>query len=78
MYHSDFFIGLNGVRILSIIAMLLVFASGIFVLVSDIQAVNRSMKASDTDMTDCDYIEYVHLSYLYRSHSDPLQREHGP
>ncbi|EIW51797.1 uncharacterized protein TRAVEDRAFT_61490 [Trametes versicolor FP-101664 SS1] len=55
--RAYFFIGLNGVRILSIIAMLLVFASGIFVLVSDIQAVNRSMKAPDTDMTDCDYIE---------------------
>ncbi|OJT10923.1 hypothetical protein TRAPUB_12544 [Trametes pubescens] len=55
--RAYFFIGLNGVRILSIIAMLLVFASGIFVLVNDIQAVNRSIKAPDTDMTDCDYIE---------------------
>ncbi|KAI0647571.1 hypothetical protein C8Q79DRAFT_635898 [Trametes meyenii] len=50
------FIGLNGVRILSIIAMLLVFASSILVLVNDVEAVNRSMKAN-TDMTDCDYIE---------------------
>ena len=59
---SDIFIGLNGVRILSIIAMLLVFASSIFVLVTDVQAVNRFMKdASDEDLSDCDYIEYVDL-----------------
>ena len=38
--------------------MLLVFASSIFVLVNDIQAVNRAM-ASPQDMTDCDYIECV-------------------
>ncbi|KAI0689431.1 hypothetical protein BC835DRAFT_1369026 [Cytidiella melzeri] len=52
------FIGLNGIRALSIIAMLLVFASSIFVLVNDIQAVNRFMKdSSDADLTDCEYIE---------------------
>ncbi|KIP07800.1 hypothetical protein PHLGIDRAFT_19086 [Phlebiopsis gigantea 11061_1 CR5-6] len=52
------FIGLNGIRILSIISMLLVFASSIFVLVHDVEAVNRFMKdASESDMIDCDYIE---------------------
>ncbi|EKM55027.1 uncharacterized protein PHACADRAFT_255338 [Phanerochaete carnosa HHB-10118-sp] len=52
------FIGLNAVRILSIIAMLLVFASSIFVLVNDVEAVNNFMKnASDQDFADCDYIE---------------------
>jgi len=52
------FIGLNGVRALSIISMLLVFASSIFVLVSDIQAVNHFMKdSSDADLSDCEYIE---------------------
>jgi len=35
------FIGLNGLRILSIIALLLVFSSNIVTLVHDIQAVNR-------------------------------------
>ncbi|KAH9848867.1 hypothetical protein C2E23DRAFT_738439 [Lenzites betulinus] len=55
--RAYYFIGLNGVRALSIIAMLLVFASSIFVLVNDIQAVNRSMKDPDPNMTDCDYIE---------------------
>ncbi|KAI0636443.1 hypothetical protein C8Q77DRAFT_1092769 [Trametes polyzona] len=54
--RAYFFIGLNVVRLLSIISMLLVFASSIFVLVNDVQAVNRSMK-SNTGMTDCDYIE---------------------
>ena len=57
---QDFFIGLNGIRALSIISMLLVFASSIFVLVNDVQAVNHFMKnSSDADLTDCEYIEYV-------------------
>ncbi|GJE96407.1 hypothetical protein PsYK624_126040 [Phanerochaete sordida] len=52
------FIGLNAVRILSIISMLLVFASSIFLLVNDVEAVNYFMKnATDEDFTDCDYIE---------------------
>jgi len=51
------FFGLNAVRILSIIFMLLVIASNIFVLVSDVQAVNHFMsQASDSDMQDCEYI----------------------
>ncbi|KAI0780401.1 hypothetical protein BD413DRAFT_600042 [Trametes elegans] len=54
--RAYFFIGLNGVRILSIIALLLVFASNILVLVNDIQAVNRALKSGE-DMTNCDYIE---------------------
>ncbi|KAI0784399.1 hypothetical protein C8Q75DRAFT_780028 [Abortiporus biennis] len=56
--RAYFFIGLNAVRALSIISMLLVFASSIFVLVTDIEAVNHFMKnASDSDMVNCDYIE---------------------
>ncbi|KAI0086380.1 hypothetical protein BDY19DRAFT_986640 [Irpex rosettiformis] len=52
------FLGLNGVRALSIISMLLVFASSIFVLVNDVQAVNHFMKnSSDADLSDCEYIE---------------------
>ncbi|KAJ7585018.1 hypothetical protein C8J56DRAFT_789259 [Mycena floridula] len=61
------FIGLNIVRALSIIALLLVFSSNIVTLVHDIQAVNRFLAASKTvsaaanstisDMTDCDYIQ---------------------
>ena len=59
--HADIFFGLNAVRVLSIIAMILVFASSIFVLVNDVQAVNRSI-ASHDDMSNCDYIEYVSLT----------------
>ena len=60
MSPADIFLGLNGIRVLSIISMLLVFASSIFVLVNDVEAVNRFMKdASEADMTDCDYIECV-------------------
>lgn len=58
MWSADIFLGLNGVRALSIISMILVFASSIFVLVNDVEAVNRFMKdGSDADMTDCEYIE---------------------
>ena len=64
------FIGLNVLRILSIISMILVLASSIFVMVTDIQAVNNFMKDSnDTDLTDCDYIEYVPRATL---HTSPL------
>ena len=59
----DIFIGLNAIRAFSIISLLLVFASSIFVLVNDIQAVNRAA-ASSTDMTDCDYIECAPISSL--------------
>ncbi|KGB77660.1 hypothetical protein I307_03527 [Cryptococcus deuterogattii 99/473] len=48
------FIGLNAVRALSIIALLLVFAADIETMVYDIKAIKNP--ASDED--DCDYIEY--------------------
>lgn len=61
------FIGLNIVRALSIIALLLVFSSNVVTLAHDIQAVNRFLAASHqsnnessnstlTDMMDSDYI----------------------
>ncbi|EMD38243.1 hypothetical protein CERSUDRAFT_113404 [Gelatoporia subvermispora B] len=56
-FRTYVFFGLNAVRILSIISMVLVFASSIFVLVHDVQAVNRFMAtASQSDVQDCDYI----------------------
>ena len=65
IFGIDVFLGLNAVRALSIISLLLVFASSIFVLVTDIQAVNKFMKdASDTDLADCDYIESVSFGPL--------------
>ncbi|KZS89332.1 hypothetical protein SISNIDRAFT_469373 [Sistotremastrum niveocremeum HHB9708] len=62
------FIGLNAIRALSIIALLLVFASNILVIVHDIQAVNAFManppSTEDTWSTNstsldmnCDYID---------------------
>jgi len=52
------FIGLNAVRALSIISLILVFASTILVMVKNIQAVNAFVKQNgDSSMQDCDYIE---------------------
>ncbi|KAH9951998.1 hypothetical protein B0H21DRAFT_9100 [Amylocystis lapponica] len=50
------FIGLNGIRILSIISMILVFSSSIFVIVKDIQAVNRFTAQGASALADCEYI----------------------
>ncbi|OBZ69298.1 hypothetical protein A0H81_10925 [Grifola frondosa] len=56
--RAYFFLGLNAVRALSIIALLLVFASSIFVLVNDVEAVNRfTAQGANADMQDCDYIQ---------------------
>ncbi|THH06583.1 hypothetical protein EW145_g3986 [Phellinidium pouzarii] len=61
------FIGLNGIRILSIIALLLVFSSSILVMVDDVRAYNKFISNtqsgsnnsdnSNSTMVDCDYIE---------------------
>ncbi|KAG7092952.1 hypothetical protein E1B28_009254 [Marasmius oreades] len=58
-----FFFGLNAIRFLSIISLLLVFASGIFVMVTNIKAVNvfqagiKSGNATAEEFMECDYIE---------------------
>lgn len=64
----DVFIGLNVVRAFSIIALLLVFSSSIFVMVMDVRAVNEFMaekqSGNNTEtnlMVKCDYIECVSL-----------------
>jgi hypothetical protein len=62
----DIFIGLNIVRIVSLVALFLVVASNIIVLVNDVKAVNRfeaeggevSGSNSNSTMTD-DYIRYM-------------------
>jgi len=60
------FVGLNALRALSIIALLLVFASSIFTLVHDVQGVNRFVAAGKTNasnstsndiLVDHDYID---------------------
>jgi hypothetical protein len=54
--------GLNGVRALSLISLILVFSSTIFVMVTNIKAVNAfeankgTLSANNTSMVDCDYI----------------------
>lgn len=55
------FIALNVIRALSLLALILVFASNIETIVHDIQGVNRFMSdqangTADDDMVDCDYI----------------------
>jgi hypothetical protein len=62
----DVFIGLNGVRVLSIIACLLVFSSSIVTMVDDVEAVNNFIAAGRSNSTsaatvqiNCDYVAYV-------------------
>ena len=53
------FFGLNAVRALSIVFMLLVFVSCVLVLNMDVRAYNHFMNegTANVDMTNCDYIE---------------------
>ena len=69
LLSSDIFISLNVVRLLSIVGLLLVFASSIVVMVDDIEAVNAFVSdrqnpalanSTTVELTaDCDYITYV-------------------
>ncbi|PBK78788.1 hypothetical protein ARMSODRAFT_861833, partial [Armillaria solidipes] len=54
-----FFYGLNAVRFLSIISLILVFASTITVIVHNVKAFNafKANLGNDSDLEDCDYIE---------------------
>jgi len=60
--HAYVFLGLNGVRILSIIACILVFSSSIVTMVHDVEAANnfvatgRSNSTSADSLLNCDYI----------------------
>ena len=58
---ADTFIALNAIRALSIVALLLVFSSSIFVMVTDVRAVNDFVSARQSGNTtmdfDYDYIE---------------------
>ncbi|TFK24861.1 hypothetical protein FA15DRAFT_669065 [Coprinopsis marcescibilis] len=45
--RAYYFIGLNAVRVLSIVALLLVFSSNIVTLVNDVKAVNRFLEAGE-------------------------------
>lgn len=74
-FITDLFISLNAVRVLSIVALLLVFSSNIVTLVNDIKAVNRFMEAGKViaagagqrnatanALSEFDYIPYVFFS----------------
>ena len=67
----DVFLGLNGVRTLSIIACLLVFSSSIVTMVHDVEAVNDFVAAGKSNSTSadslviCDYIAYVIFSFSF-------------
>jgi hypothetical protein len=57
---------LNTVRLISVVSLLLVFSSSIFVIVTDVRAVNAFLGGQTSqDMVDCDYIECVLDSILY-------------
>ena len=53
---SGIFYGLNAVRALSIVALLLAFSGNIIVVVSDIRAVNQSQHDPNSDNGSCGYI----------------------
>jgi hypothetical protein len=53
---SDVFYGLNVVRVLSIVALLLAFAGGIVTVVSDIRAVNKAQTDAHSDDGSCGYV----------------------
>ncbi|KAJ3494450.1 hypothetical protein NLJ89_g10807 [Agrocybe chaxingu] len=59
--RAMYFLGLNAIRVLSLISLILVFSSTILVMVTNIKAVNAFEAAKGTDaassMADCDYIE---------------------
>ncbi|EGN94915.1 hypothetical protein SERLA73DRAFT_188017 [Serpula lacrymans var. lacrymans S7.3] len=55
------FIGLNALRILSIIALLLVFSSSIVVMVHDIEAVNRYVAESSNGTEPIEYGDYDYI-----------------
>jgi Na+-translocating ferredoxin:NAD+ oxidoreductase RNF subunit RnfB len=53
---SDVFYGLNAVRALSIVALLLAFASSIVTVVSDVRAVNKAQTDPNSDNKACGYV----------------------
>jgi regulator of extracellular matrix RemA (YlzA/DUF370 family) len=82
----DVFIGLNIVRILSILACLLVLASSIVTMVEDVEAVSTLIDAEKTNSTlannllDCDYVAYVSILPFRVCQRLSLfpQLQHGP
>ncbi|KAF7324358.1 hypothetical protein MSAN_02522300 [Mycena sanguinolenta] len=61
------FIGLNGLRILSIIALLLVFSSNIVTLAHDVQAVNRFQEGKAATTTNATAEDILNADYIVDS-----------
>lgn len=61
MRHAGYFFGLNAIRFFSVVGLILVFSSSIFVMVNDIRAVNHFASVQGTEegsqLAECDYIE---------------------
>ena len=68
-----FFFGLNAIRVIGIVSLILVFASSILVMVTDVAAVNTFLEDAEDSGTPvvqllkgCDYIEYMSsLSFCF-------------
>jgi len=54
--RSHIFYGLNAVRVLSIVALLLTFASSIVTMVSDVRAVNKAQREAHSSDGTCGYV----------------------
>ena len=73
---ADLFFFLNAVRVLSIVSLLLLFASSILSMVEDIKAVNAFIAAgktfpdadNSTAPIDEDYIEYASFQIYIEPH----------
>ena len=66
IFFAVTFMGLNAVRVLSLVSLILVFSSTIYVMVTNVKAVNyfEANKVNATDLVDCDYIESVMLGFF--------------
>lgn len=75
---ADVFIGLNAVRALSIISMLLVFASSIFVIVTDVEAYNYFLTFPQEERDACLYVPYVPLTSPFSTLLTPPRNSDVP
>lgn len=82
-----FFFGLNAIRVVGIISLILVFASSILVMATDVIAVNTFLEDAkssgmpvDQLLEGCDYIEYVPLRFFTFTPIDHhrTQEQHRP
>ena len=60
----DVFYGLTTVRALSVVAILLAFASSIVAMVSDVRAVNRSQHEPPSSDGACGYIGFAYRLHM--------------